>query len=68
MLESLGIAPDAFGAAVAEARSDEDVASFVKAHAVPGGANAWNGFVLARELYDGDRAEALEDLETLKRR
>jgi uncharacterized protein DUF5069 len=61
MLENLGIAPDAFQAAVAAAKSDEDVASFVREHAVPGGADTWNSFVLNREIYNGDRAEAIAE-------
>jgi Domain of unknown function (DUF5069) len=61
MLESLGIAPDAFQAAVAAATTDDDVAAFVREHAVPGGADAWNSFVLNREVYGGDRAEAVAE-------
>jgi uncharacterized protein DUF5069 len=61
MLENLGIAPDAFRAAVAAARGDEDVASYVRDHAVAGGADAWNSFVLNREVYNGDRAEAIAE-------
>ncbi|MEA2721229.1 MAG: hypothetical protein QOJ39_3093 [Candidatus Eremiobacteraeota bacterium] len=61
MLENLGIAPDTFQAAVLAAQSDEDVASYVREHAVPGGADAWNQFVLNRELYGGDRAEAIAE-------
>jgi len=61
MLENLGIAPKAFQAAVAAAQSDEDVASFVREHAVAGGADEWNSFVLNRELYKGNRAEAIAD-------
>ena len=58
MLESMQIAPDAFVEVVKRAKSDEDVASFVREHAAPGGADAWNEYVLARELYNGNRAEA----------
>ena len=61
MLEELGIAPDAFQAAVARAGSDEEVASYVRQHAVAGGAGAWNDFALNRELYNGDRAEAIAE-------
>jgi Domain of unknown function (DUF5069) len=61
MLESLGISPDAFQAAVAAAQSDEDVAKYVREHATPGGADAWNSFVLNREVYNGDRAEAIAE-------
>ena len=59
MLENLGIASDAFQAAVAAAATDDDIAAFVRERAVPGGADAWNGFVLNRELYGGDRAQAI---------
>jgi hypothetical protein len=61
MLENLGIAPDAFAAAVAAASSDEDVANYVREHGVAGGADAWNTFVLNREVYGGDRAEAIAE-------
>lgn len=61
MLENLGIAPDAFQTAVLAAQSDEDVARYVREHAVAGGADAWNNWVLNRELYGGDRAEAIAD-------
>lgn len=61
MLEHLGIAPEAFQEAVARAGSDEDVLRFVQEHAVPGGAEAWNAAVLNRELYNGDRAEAIAE-------
>jgi hypothetical protein len=61
MLENLGIAPDALKAVVASAKTDEDVASYVREHAVAGGAEAWNEYVLNRELYLGNRAEAIEE-------
>jgi hypothetical protein len=61
MLENLGITVDAFTAAVERAENDEDVARFVREHAVSGGAEAWNEFALHREVYGGDRAEALAD-------
>jgi hypothetical protein len=61
MLESLGIKPDDLRVAVAEAKADEDVASYVRAHAVAGGAEAWNSYALNRELYLGDRTEAIAE-------
>jgi Domain of unknown function (DUF5069) len=61
MLADLGIAPDAFQAAVAAAENDDDVARFVREHAVPGGAGTWNTFALNREVYNGDRAEAIAE-------
>jgi hypothetical protein len=61
MLKNLGIPPDDFQAAVLAAQSDEDVVSYVREHAVAGGAETWNTWVLNRELYGGDRAEAIAD-------
>jgi hypothetical protein len=61
MLENLGISIDAFQAAVAAAQSDADIAAFVTEHAVPGGADAWNGYVRNRELYLGNRTEAIAE-------
>jgi hypothetical protein len=61
MLKDLGIAPDAFQAAVAEAQTDDDVVAFVRAHAVTGGADAWNDYALNRELYLGNRTEAIAE-------
>ncbi len=61
MLEALGISADAFQAAVAAAHGDDDIASYVREHAVAGGAEEWNSFVLNRELYGGNRAEAIAD-------
>lgn len=61
MLKDLGIAPDAFQAAVAAAASDDDIANYVREHAVPGGADTWNSFALNREVYNGDRAEAIAE-------
>ena len=61
MLEAVGISADAFQAAVAAAHGDDDIASYVREHAVAGGAEEWNSFVLNRELYGGNRAEAIAD-------
>jgi len=61
MLESLGISPEALRAVVAEAKTDEDVARYVREHAVAGGAEAWNTYVLNREVYLGDRAAAIAE-------
>lgn len=61
MLESLGISPDSFQAVVADAKTDEDVARYVREHGVSGGAEAWNTYVLNREVYLGDRAKAVEE-------
>jgi hypothetical protein len=61
MLETLGITPEALRSVVAEAKTDEDVASYVREHSVAGGAEAWNTYVLNREVYLGDRAEAVAE-------
>lgn len=61
MLENLGITPEALKAVVAEAQTDEDVAEYVRRHSVPGGAEAWNTYVLNRELYQGNRTEAIAE-------
>ena len=61
MLKYLGIAPEALKAVVANAQTDEDVAQYVREHSVAGGAEAWNTYVLNRELYQGNRAEAIAE-------
>jgi hypothetical protein len=61
MLEKLGITPAALQAVVAAAKNDDDVASYVSEHAVAGGADGWNGYVRNRELYLGNRTEAVAE-------
>jgi Domain of unknown function (DUF5069) len=61
MLDDLGISVDAFIAAVAAAKTDEDVLTFVLQHATPGGVESWNTYALNRELYLGNRAEAIAE-------
>jgi len=61
MLEKLGITPAALQAVVAAAASDEDVARYMREHAVAGGADAWNEYARNRELYLGNRAEAIAE-------
>src|ERR1700722_17834191 len=61
MLEQLGISAEALRAVVAEAKTDDDVATYVRAHALAGGAEAWNSYVLNRELYLGNRTEAIAE-------
>jgi hypothetical protein len=61
MLEKLAISPEAFRQAVADAKTDEDIARFVRENAVAGGADAWNTYALNREVYRGNRAEAIAD-------
>ena len=61
MLERFGITVDDFIAAVRNAKTDEDVAAWVKSHAVPGGVQAWVDYATNREIYNGNRAEAIAD-------
>jgi hypothetical protein len=61
MLECLGITPEALRSVVADAKTDEDVASYVREHAVAGGAEAWNTYALNREVYQGNRTEAVAE-------
>jgi len=61
MLEALSIKPDDFRKAVAEAKTDDDVAGYVREHAAAGGAEAWNTYALGRELYLGNRVEAIAE-------
>lgn len=61
MLEELGISVEAFTAAVAAAKTDDDVLAFVREHAVAGGAQKWNEYALNREVYLGNRAEAIAE-------
>jgi hypothetical protein len=61
MLKELGIAPESMRTVVAEAKSDEDVGRYVLEHATAGGAKAWNDFALNRQLYLGNRTEAIAE-------
>ncbi len=61
MLNKFGISVDDFVAEVRTAASDDDVAAWVKSRAVPGGVQAWIDFATKREIYNGDRAEAVAD-------
>ncbi|MGR4064289.1 MAG: DUF5069 domain-containing protein [Vulcanimicrobiaceae bacterium] len=61
MLDEFGIGVRDFTEAVRTAASDGDVAAYVRAHAKTGGIDAWNDFVTHREIYKGDRAEAIAD-------
>jgi hypothetical protein len=61
MLKELGISPDSMRSVVAEAKSDEDVARYVRENALAGGAKAWNDFALNRQLYLGNRTEAIAE-------
>jgi hypothetical protein len=61
MLKNCGITVDDFVAAVRDAATDDDVAAWVRSHATPGGVDAWIDFANNREIYNGDRAEAIAD-------
>jgi hypothetical protein len=58
MLEKLGITPDDFIAAVAAAKSDDDVLAYVREHSAQAQIDEWNAFVKAAQPRNGDRAEA----------
>ncbi len=53
--------PTRFRDVVAAAKTDDDVAAYVREHAAAGGAETWNGYALGRELYLGNRTEAIEE-------
>lgn len=61
MLKNFGVTVDDFVAAVRDAATDDDVAAWVRSHATPGGVDAWNEFANNREIYNGDRADAIKD-------
>jgi hypothetical protein len=61
MLDTFGVTVEEFTQAVGAANTDADVVAYVRQHAKPGGIDAWNDFVTKREIYNGDRAEALTD-------
>src|SRR5665213_1400286 len=61
MLDDLGIPFDAFQAIVATAKTDSEVVDYVVHHAVAGGVDKWHEFVLNREVYLGNRAEAIAE-------
>ncbi len=60
MLDALGITVHAFTDAVRAAKTDDDIASFVSAHAKPGGIDAWHRFIDARQPQGGDPDKAIE--------
>jgi hypothetical protein len=61
MLDQFGISVDDFTQAVRAAKTDDDVVAYVRAHAKPGGIEAWIDFATHREVYKGNRAEAIAD-------
>ena len=60
MLDALGIDVVAFTAAVADAKDDDAVATFVTASTSPDRIEQWNALVLARLPRNGDRNAAFE--------
>ena len=62
MLERLAIGVDELKLVVAAAVSDDEVATYVTQHAAPGGAQAWNEFLLNRKIFNGDRAAAIDEI------
>jgi len=60
MLDALGISLHDFTEAVRAAKTDDDVAAFVTAHAKPGGFDVWHRYVHARAPRGGNVAEAIE--------
>ncbi|MDQ6941186.1 MAG: DUF5069 domain-containing protein [Candidatus Eremiobacteraeota bacterium] len=68
LLEALGIEPDAFRAAVADAASDEAVAAFVSASTSPKRVTEWNAMIAARLPRNGDRNAAHEAYPWLRER
>ena len=61
MLDDLGISIETMQKVVADAETDDDVVEYVTANAVAGGADKWNTFVQNREVYKGNRAEAIAE-------
>ncbi len=61
MLEEFGITIGAFTEAVAAAKTDDDVVAFVREHAKPGDIDNWVDFATHREIYKGNREEAIAD-------
>jgi len=61
MLGEFNISVADFTEAVRRANTDDDVVAYVHQHAKPGGIESWNDFATKREIYQGDRAEAIAD-------
>ena len=68
MLDHFGISRDAFVAAVRDAASDDDVATFVQKNTNAEKIASWNEFVSAALPRSGDRAAALQAYPWLKER
>ena len=60
MLDALGITVTAFTDATRDAKSDDEIAAFVTAHAKPGGIDVWHRFIDARRPQGGDPRKAIE--------
>ncbi len=61
MIEELGLTVASLTAAVADAATEDDLLAMVRREARPGGDAAWNRFARNREIYNGDRADAIAD-------
>jgi hypothetical protein len=61
MLGEFNISIADFTEAVRNAESDDDVVAYVREHARPGGIEDWINFATKREIYRGNRAEAIAD-------
>jgi hypothetical protein len=61
MLTALGISLADFVEAVATAKSDDEVIAFIHRCATPGGVDTWNTYVRNREVYEGNREEAIAE-------
>jgi len=61
MLGEFNISIADFTEAVRRAAGDDDVVAYVREHARPGGIQAWIDFATKREIYRGNRAEAIAD-------
>ncbi|MEO6990758.1 MAG: DUF5069 domain-containing protein [Candidatus Baltobacteraceae bacterium] len=61
MLDGFGISVEDFTEAVRTAQNDDEVGAYVRAHAKDGGIEGWNDFARNRQIYNGDRTEAIEE-------
>jgi len=59
MLDELGVSVEAFTGAVAEAKTDAEVAAFLRKHSSQDKYDRWNAFVSQRQPRGGNRNEAL---------
>ena len=61
MLGAIGITVADLEACVASAETDDDVATYVKAHAKPEGVAQWNAGASGRKFYEESWDEAIAD-------